>query len=214
MNKAWFNPIQIQSNLTSTYGVYTEFKPAENLRKYIYCYWTSPLLDTTLFNELKVQRKEFVIPDGCIDVLFGTDKNGDSCQNILVGTMSKGITVNMEHENIQTFGIRFYPGGLQAFIKENTNEFTDKIKSIDDINQNVFTTLMKELSNIKDISNKLSFANKYLTQLLRDKIPGEDKFQSIIYQIYKTKGVVLVKDIAHHQVISEKQLGRIIYKLY
>jgi len=206
-----FNPIQMQSSIADFYGVYTEFKPAENLRKYIYCYWISPLLSETSIEKAEMQSEELVIPDGCIDMIFGTDKSGKSCRNILVGTMSKRANVKMEYDNIQTFGIRFYPGGLQAFIKESANEFTNKMELIDNIGQDIFIEFEKELHNIIGIRNKIKFSNQYFTLTMKDKILWEDKFQNIFYHINKSKGIILVKDIARHEVISEKQVTRIIY---
>jgi hypothetical protein len=64
---------------------------------------------------------------------------------MLVGTMSKGSIVNMEHSNIEIFGIRFYPGGLQSFIKESSDKFTDKMEFIDTLSQDIFTEFEEEL---------------------------------------------------------------------
>lgn len=125
-----FEPIEIESNFINSYGkLYLEFMPSENLRKYICCYWVSPRFKNVGLNHMSLLQSEIIVPDGCIDVLFGTDKYGDGCRNILVGTMSKGSIVNIDHSNIETFGIRFYPGGLQALIKESYDKFTDKTYS-------------------------------------------------------------------------------------
>lgn len=211
MEKISFNPVQMQSDLINISGLYAEFKPSENLRKYICCYWVSPLLSDASINQVETQNREIVIPDGCIDLLFGTDKDGKSCRNILVGTMSRGTAVNMEHNNIQTFGIRFYPGGLQAFINESASEFTDKMELIDTIGQDILIEFTKEISKIADISNKISFANRYFTLKMKVFIPWEDKFQNMLYHIYNSKGIIQVKDIAQREAISEKQVTRILY---
>ncbi len=212
MDNLDFKPVQMQSNIVNSHGgLYLEFKPAENLKKYICCYWVSPLLTDTSIYKIDLLKSEIVIPDGCIDILFGTDKNGDSCRDILVGTMSKGSIVDMEHNNIKTFGIRFYPGGLQAFIKESSDRFTDKMELIDSLGQTAFVELGKELSRIHNVYEKINYANQYFTSIKREAIPLENDFQNILYHIYNSKGTIKIKDIAEQEVISEKQLRRIIY---
>jgi AraC-like DNA-binding protein len=190
-------------------GLYTEFKPTENLRKYIYCYWATPLPTDILTNQIIIPKEEIVIPDGCIDLLLRTDKGGKWCRSVLVGTMSRGSLVNMEYNSIQTFGIRFYPGGLQAFMNESSHEFTDRMELVDRIGQGVFIRFTEEISNIQGIYNKIRFANQYFTLNMKQSIPWEDKFQNMIYNIYKSKEIIQVKDIAQREVISEKQVTRI-----
>lgn len=209
MENQSFSPTQMQMNLINHIGLYREFKPADNLRKYIYCYWVTPLPTAILTNQIIIPRNEIVIPDGCIDLLLGTAKDGKSCRNVLVGTMSKGTVVNMEYSDIQTFGIRFYPGGLQAFINENANEFTDTMELVDSIGQDVFIRFIDKVSNIQGIYNKVRFANYYFTLNMKQSIPWEDKFQNMIYNIYNAKEIIRVKDIAMREVISEKQVTRI-----
>ncbi len=116
MESQSFRPTQMKMNSINHTGLYREFKPTENLRKYIYCYWTTHFPTDILRGQIIIPKDEIVIPDGCIDLILGTDRDGKSCRNLLVGTMSRGSMVNMEHNNIETFGIRFYPGGLQAFM--------------------------------------------------------------------------------------------------
>lgn len=205
-----FDPVQMKSNLSIGCGEYIKFKPAPILRKYICCYWISPLINEKLINLTGVQRNETVVPDGCIDILFGNNKSGQCCRNIIVGTMSKYVSIDMQHEEIQTFGIRFYPGGINAFIKEKADLFTDKIELIDNIHEKSFMDLGERLSQITNIYKKIDYTNQYLISRLVDSIPYEDKFQSILFNIYKIKGKILVKDIAQYEVISEKQVSRII----
>lgn len=205
-----FDPVQIQSNLTSNYGVYISFRPAEILRKYICCYWISPFVDTKIMDLTEVQEKEIVVPDGCIDILFGRTQSDENYRNIIVGTMSRPIYVDMQHGEIQTYGIRFYPGGIHAFIREDAAVFTNKIEMIDNIHKNIFGDLGKRLNQINTVYEKINFTNQYLISRLIDNIPYEDKFQNILCNIHNTKGIVRVKDIAQYEVISEKQVTRII----
>lgn len=212
MTKINFKPVQIKPNFISSYSkLYIEFMPAENLKKYICCYWISPMIKDAGFNHMNQLESEMVVPDGCIDVLFGTDKDGYDCRNILVGTMSKGSIVNMDHSNIETFGIRFYPGGLQAFIKESTDKFTDKMEFIDTLEQKIFIEFGKELTRFDSIESKINYANRYFSLKMKASIPWDNEFQNVLYKIYKARGIIKIKDITESEVIGEKQLRRIFH---
>lgn len=207
-----FKPVQIKpSFISSSSKLYREFMPDENLKNYIYCYWVSPIVKDVLLNHMNLMQSEIVVPDGCIDVLFSTDKYGEGCLNILVGTMSKSSIVNMDHSNIETFGIRFYPGGLQAFIKENSDKFTDKMKFIDNIEQNFFIEFGKALSKLVSVESKINYANRYFTLNMKASIPWDNEFQNVLYRIYKARGIIKIKDITEAEVIGEKQLRRIFH---
>jgi len=194
MTKRNFEPVQIKPSLIiSASKLYIEFMPVESLKKYICCYWVSPIIKDIRLNHINQMQSEIVVPDGCMDVLFGTDKYGDSCRNILVGTMSKSSIVNMDHNIIETFGIRFYPGGLQALIKENSNKFTDKMEFIDNLEQNIFIEFGKELSRFNSVESKINYANRYFTLNMKDSIPWDNEFQNVLYRIYKARGIIKVE---------------------
>lgn len=73
-----FSPIQMQMNLANHSVLYNELKPSPNLQKYIYSYWVGPSLNEHSINNNKIPKDEIVVPDGCIDLLLGTDKDGAS----------------------------------------------------------------------------------------------------------------------------------------
>ncbi len=212
MTKINFQPVQMNTDYISSHGkLYYEFMPAEGLRKYICCYWVSPIIKDDRINQMKLLQRETVVPDGCIDVLFGTDINANGCRNVLVGTMSKGSIVNMEHSNIETFGVRFYPGGLQALIKESSHKFTDKMEFVDTLGENIFTEFENGMRKFHSIESKLRYANTYFTLKKQASIPWDNEFQNVLYRIYETKGIIKIKDITEGEVISEKQLRRIFH---
>lgn len=200
-----YKPIQMIQFHRDGFGeAYLEFEPAQHLRRYIYCYWTSPASVESNF----VER---LVPDGCTELLFGTDKAGNSCRNIIVGTMSKGATISMDNDSIQTFGVRFYPGGLQAFIKEGADKFTDKMEFIEALGQKILVELQTLLARSFSIAEKINYANQYFTLLQRTNIQWENDFQNIAYCIYKSKGNIKLSEIAKKEAISEKQITRIVH---
>ncbi len=211
MSKPEFKPVQVHS-VMNTAGRYAEYKPLEILQRYIYCYWVSYRHNKIKWDSQIGSTREIVAPDGCIDVLFSSDAENNKVRNIIVGTLEEPIFVDMEHEKLQTFGIRFLPGGLQAFIKESASQFTNRIVKLNDVfsdmnkelNDKIFTTL-----NVKAV---VEMVNHYFVSKLSGDIPWEDTFQNALHLIYRTRGSISVKDVAQREAVSEKQLTRIFYE--
>lgn len=207
-----FRPVQLKPAISSTRGgLYVEFRPAPCLRKYIYCYWMSPFVERIAVEPSGVPQSELVLPDGCMDLLFSTDREGNACRSLLVGTMSQGATVHMEHGRIETFGIRFYPGGLQALIQESAELFTDTMASVETLGRSIFTEFGRGLTELNTVDAKINYANSFFAANVRRVILREDQFQNILYRIVSTKGVIRIKDIVESEVISERQMRRIFY---
>jgi AraC-like DNA-binding protein len=62
-----------------------------------------------------------VLPDGCMDVIFGL---GRSPRITVVGTMTRAIAIPLA-PGMNTFGIRFRPGGALPWLRVPADELTD-----------------------------------------------------------------------------------------
>ncbi len=207
-----FKPVQVHSVMMNTAGMYVEYKPVEILRRYIYCYWVSYRHNNIELNIEHSSKNEMIAPDGCIDVLIGADVDGDVIRNIIVGTVDKPLFVDMEYEKIHTFGIRFLPGGLQAFIRESACLFTNRIESLKDVCSIMNNELGNKILSSRNIKDIIDITNRYFIKKFSNDIPWEDTFQNALHLICKTKGSMSVKEIARKEAVSEKQLTRIFYE--
>ncbi len=196
MTELEYRPVQVYSAMMNTAGLYAEYKPAEILRKYIYCYWVTYRQNNIKSNIEKNNNREMIAPDGCIDILFGSDADGNMIRSIIVGTLDKPLYVDMEYERIQTFGIRFLPGGLQAFIRESACLFTNRIESLGEVCSIMNNELGYRILSSLNIKDAVDIANSYFISKLTNDIPWDVTFQNALHLIYKTKGIISVREIA------------------
>ncbi|WP_052409887.1 helix-turn-helix domain-containing protein [Paenibacillus durus] len=212
MNQPLYIPVQAHSPYMSISGRYCEWKPSHKLRKYIYCYWVSPFTNHPKPECQLTDNIEMIVPDGCIDMVFRIDRTLPDIQNLVVGTTDRAIFVDMEYDRIDTFGIRFYPGGLQPFIKEPSYLFTNQIINFEDVIKGFSSELKEQLYLSPSFNNTVYSINKYLLSKLSNDLGWEDTFQNALMHIYQANGNLSVKEIARKEVISEKQLTRIFYE--
>jgi AraC-like DNA-binding protein len=209
MNHSLYTPVQANSTNLNIPGRYYEWKPSLQLSKYIYCYWyTQKINDSSL---VCLDSTEIIIPDGCIDMVFRIDRFLPDIQALIIGTMDRAAVVDMEYDRIESFGIRFYPGGLQLFLREPAHQFTNHIIDLSDVAKKFAWELKRCLDWKSSIKENIFELEKYLLSKLADDLVWESTFQNSLMHIYQTKGNVSVKDIACKETISEKQLMRIFY---
>lgn len=154
---------------------------------------------------------EMLVPDGCIDIVFRIDRTTSEIQAIVVGTLDRAIFVDMEYDQVENFGIRFYPGGLQAFIREPAHLFTNHMIDLTEVAKEFACNLKVQLHQAASIEQVLHTLDGYLQSSISDRSRWEDTFQNALSRIYQTKGNITVKEIACREAISEKQLTRIFY---
>ncbi len=210
MNHPLYTPVQAHSPTLSLPGRYCEWKPSHRLRKYINCYWITPLTDQPKLEA--VDNVEMIVPDGCIDIVFRIDRTLPDIQGHVVGTVDRAIFVDMEYDRVETFGIRFYPGGLQPFLREPAHLFTNHINNLADVAKGFARELKEQFYLSPSIDHTIYRINRYLLSKLSTELAWEDTFQNALMHIYQAKGNLSVKEIAKKEAISEKQLMRIFYE--
>ncbi|MEK5026677.1 DUF6597 domain-containing transcriptional factor [Paenibacillus sp. FSL M7-1046] len=121
-----FVPVQARSSILNLPGKYNEWRPSVKLHKYVYCYWMSAIRSSQdSLSPISISgRKEMIAPDGCIDIVFQIGQDRATLHGMIVGTLDRSLYVDLAYDRLHTFGIRFYPGGLQAFLREPADLFT------------------------------------------------------------------------------------------
>ncbi|UQZ32720.1 hypothetical protein C2I18_03585 [Paenibacillus sp. PK3_47] len=163
-------------------------------------------------SKLEVENSaEMLVPDGCIDIVFRIDRTISDIQAIVVGTLDRAIFVDMEYDQVENLGIRFYPGGLQFFIRESADLFTNHMIDLSEVAKEFANKLMVQLHQASSIEQVLYTLDGILQSRISGHSLWEETFQNALSRIYQTNGNIAVKEIACREAISEKQLTRIFY---
>lgn len=204
-----YRPQQLQTPLSTIPGLYAEFKPARSLRQHIVCYWIAPLRSEapTLGRSLV----EPLIPDGCIDLVALKERSTGEIDTLLVGTLEAPARVSMELDRLQTFGVRFHPGGLQPFLREPAHLFTGRINSLPD----VCPTLWRDLAAIHEQSGTLegllTAADRLFATRLQDAapVPWQATLLSAVTLLTTVHSGLSIRGLAERLAVSERQLLRV-----
>lgn len=82
--------------------IYRQFKPADNLKNVIRCYWS-------LHGYAEEEIPYLVIPDYCMDILYSYPDN----KALITGVSDEPYTIELKGD-IRMFGIRFMPGAFYS----------------------------------------------------------------------------------------------------
>lgn len=120
------------------------------------------------FYQIQIDHQEqpiFVIPDGCIDIIF-------ECDPIAPQARVFGSTLDMQHvplrSNIPYFGVRFLPGVMPAFLQVSAEDIFNNSINFSDIVTCPYD-LIPEITKNSDIKKQIHlFLNTFSSQLKRD----------------------------------------------
>lgn len=145
--------------------VYREYSPDPLLKPYVECYW-SALADRPPF-----QKKEALIPDGTIELMFNF---GDNYHQIdakdekkavkgshVIGIRKSALFI-AQSSNQHFFCVRFKPGGTQPFFHVPAHEFAQDITQISDLLPCAYQELEDQLYHAKNIEACIQLTNLFL----------------------------------------------------
>lgn len=149
-----------------------------------------------------------IAPDGCIDIVFQIGQDRATLHGMIVGTLDRSLYVDLAYDRLHTFGIRFYPGGLQA-LREPADLFTNQILDLSEIWKELQTELTGHLQTAASTEHFILLTDRSLLSRLSDCPAGDDLFQNALVQIWQAQGILTVKELARRECVSERQLRRI-----
>jgi AraC-like DNA-binding protein len=143
---------------------YKEYKPSPPLEKYIKCYYTIVCEPDTL-----VEDKAFAT--GCVEVMFAL--RGAPWQTKAKGNFIKTSSIELWGQILQPltfkisgqseiFGIRFAPASAAFLLKEEINQFNDKVLDLTTILGNSIKELHTQLQDAKSVNEQICLADDYL----------------------------------------------------
>ncbi|ELR69485.1 Transcriptional regulator, AraC family [Fulvivirga imtechensis AK7] len=191
--------------------LFSEYPPAEKLRLFIQSYWTG---DFNINREASFSQS--VVPNGCVELIIHLSDFHCSlnkrvwCKSpdfTLLGVFTKPYEVKFS-ENVQVFGIRFYPDGIQnVFGVPPSVFFATYEDSVDVLGKSVqrFCTRIRELQSV---NAQLQFANEFLTDQLGRHFLAHDYTHQAMSLIRKVAGEPDYQLLKYQIPISDRQLQR------
>ncbi|MGO4294683.1 AraC family transcriptional regulator [Chitinophaga sp. RAB17] len=187
--------------------MYKEIRPHHLLADYVDAYWVSAV---TQFSQQRI------LPDTCADIIFNISEdiipidNGDLIAPntaFVVGTMTAFQDAEMS-ANTRMLGIRFHPGGLNAFTGLPLQLITDGHLSLKEIAAGWHTILEPLLAKENSLSGKIHSLEKFLLQRLPVRNIQADKIQQSISLIRQSQGGVPVATLAAQAFMSTRNFER------
>jgi AraC-like DNA-binding protein len=133
--------------------MYTELASSPRLSRYVECYWSR--------DDARCKPDHWVVPDGCVDVLFS--ERDSSLELSIVGLMTVGKKIEIAPGQ-SFFGVRFRPGMAAAFIPDVV-QLTDKIEPVENIIGAAARRLSEELADVATFSGKAAVMEQFLRPL-------------------------------------------------
>ncbi len=176
------------------------YQPGPHLSPFVRNYWT---LQAT--GAPGTCRRQRVLPDGCIDLLFVRHSPTEDFRAFVVGTMTRPI---FEDVSIHTeyLGVRFAPGGFGHFFRVPAGELTDRIVPLEYLSAP--SRLMEAVANAPDGRTRLQAIEEGLGRWLRAAEP-EPILATALDTILASRGMVPVARLARLAGWSPRHLQRV-----
>lgn len=200
-----FKPMNL-ATFTKDRMLYSEYQPSQELRQFINCYWVSPAL-VSLEERIYSVKKEIIIPDACLDIIFEVNKQTNDYNSFIVGTMSKPIITCPEFSQKQIYAIRFNPAGAYPFFRNQLYDFTDSRVDYKSVSKNVEKELAAIFLSEKSLYEKIKHLDRFFLSRF-----GEWRQNAVILNsltsIFSAKGNMEIRKLAQDQYVSERHLHR------
>jgi AraC-like DNA-binding protein len=173
---------------------YQEYAASPRLAQRVECFWT---LRATA--DLPAYP---VLPDGCIDILFG--RRGNSLTGLqVVGAMTRRCNFAIPAGQYQ-FGVRFRPAMGRAFLRLALAELTDQILPLEDLWGSAARRLGQQIAEARSVGQAMA----RVENLLGDP-PAPGPVERAVAWLVDQNGQVSVDDLARAAGLSARQFRRV-----
>jgi AraC-like DNA-binding protein len=174
---------------------YREFLPSPRFRAHIECFWC---------HKSSAAIPSFrVLPDGCVDILFKREGNGNDALNV-VGTMTRAHQFELPARQVM-LGVRLKPAMAARFLRAGGAEILDRTIALGDLWSSIRTRRLAEL--IGDAKTPEEGASQIETAL--GEAPALDTPEKAIAQLVESRGIVNLDDLADTARLGPRQFRRI-----
>jgi AraC-like DNA-binding protein len=148
-----------------------------------------------------------VVPDGCVDIVFGLTSTSYGGAASVVGTMTKPIFAELRGK-VNYTAIRFLPGGALRFLDNPMHDFTDRIVPLEAVSGKEGRNLAQDLISQNQIEGKIRLIESYLTRRLNDNCRSDAAVEGALRCILRNRGNIRIRELARISGGSERQLRR------
>jgi AraC-like DNA-binding protein len=188
---------------------YQEYLPAENLRRYVECFW---MHRSGCVSSDQAQR---IYPDGCMDIIFNfaepiwspDTRTANTAHAFVVGNMTRFSSARAIGK-LDLLGIRFHPGGIFSFLKMPLQEITDSFVDLAVISRVLAAELVERLYEQKSDLLRIQLLEQTLLSRLRDDGAFDELSQFSVNRLVTSHGNVSVCRVASECGLSRRQLER------
>ncbi|WP_170110470.1 AraC family transcriptional regulator [Flavilitoribacter nigricans] len=195
---------------------YRTYPPDPRLSPYIENYWS-----LGLHEEQPGDLESCIVPDGNTSLMFirhplrrrsvardSTDRYSDRC--LLVGQKTQPVFYSFPAGQwVQTYGVRFRPLGLAAFLGIAQSELRDQIVDAIDLFGNTICHLSNQLQSARTPDGKVGYLNRFFLKQLRIITPQFRLVDQLTGQIFKQKGQLKMADLQEISRVSYRQMDRL-----
>ena len=147
---------------------YTEIKPGKGLEEYIKCYYLYE-------SEADVPYTDQAFATGCVEIMFNlgggkwqTEVAGNFITTPSIelwGQIIKPLTFKSLGKNTM-FGIRFFPHTVSCFLRENVEQFNNRVSDFRDVMDSSVGVLHSRLLETSDLRQRVEIVEKFLFKRL------------------------------------------------
>lgn len=183
---------------------YTEIVPCDALKPYVRCFWGS----TENCNQ---RSQRLIIPDTCMDIIFNFDYSKNMQGSLFCAVDEHSYFSSKKSDNISvhsTFAIRFYSWSAVLFSNQCFINTKNKTFDIDEFFYGLKREMEPMLMSESSLSERCRLAEKYLLKRINVFKQNND-FMNAVYDIISSNATISIRELAHRNVISQRQLERI-----
>jgi len=166
---------------------FRRFYPGPRVSAFVRNFWA-----LRISTDAVVPKPLRIVPDGCIDIVFGRAGPTEDYRGRVAGTMTRPIIEELSG-CADYLGVRFAPGGFSHFFSVPPSELTDRVVPLESLSTSSATAM--RLSDASSIREKLALLEADLVQRLRP-----DRDDSVLAKILATiganKGDVAIAQLA------------------
>lgn len=169
---------------------YREIAPCKALQPYIRCFWS----------ERYAEPKILVIPDTCMDIIFGCGWEAHFC------TMDDRSFYS-EQDGAELFGIRFYAWTAGLFSRRNFSESSGGAFPAEEWFDGI-ETLNCAIQCAETFDERVFNAEKWLLKRL-DALKADNNLFNAVDFILDNRGAVEISELCAYTAVSPRRLERL-----